>query len=103
MDNFSLVAVVAILALVVVAMLLVFRSRAKIDLKGPGGTGLKMDASNEPTPPTPAIDLEGVKSKSGKVTVTDETARGIKGKDISGDKGVDVTAKAPQEKTNPKA
>jgi hypothetical protein len=38
--------IVALFAVIVVAAFIVFRQRAKVEIKGPGKTGLKLDASN---------------------------------------------------------
>ena len=51
MDTTTIV-IIAILACIVVAAFLVYRSRAKVSLKGPG-VGLEIDASNQP-PAAPA-------------------------------------------------
>jgi hypothetical protein len=53
--NTTLILVIALLALVAVAAFLVFRQRGNVEIKGPLGTGLKVDGSNQAAPPQGAV------------------------------------------------
>ena len=59
MDATTIIVVVAIFACIVVAAFLVYRSRAKVSIRGPLGTGLEIDASNQ-LQATPALSRPGV-------------------------------------------
>jgi hypothetical protein len=71
----NVVLLITVFTLVVIVGLLISRQvRAKI--KGPGGTGLEIDASTEPASPSPAVKVSEAKSRSGGLTARDETGRG---------------------------
>jgi len=66
---------ITVFTLVVIVGLLISRQvRAKI--KGPGGTGLEIDASNESAGPSPAVRVSEAKSRGGGLAARDETGRG---------------------------
>ena len=66
--------VMAIFAVVVIVVAVAFRQRIKTVIKGPGGTGLELDASN----PTlgPGVEFTDAKSRRGGLTAEDRTGRG---------------------------
>lgn len=56
MDNsMVIVLVITVFALVVIAAFVIYRHRAKVRIKGPLGTGLEIEASNQPASPTPGV------------------------------------------------
>jgi len=55
--NLTYLLIAAIFALLVIIVFLLFRQKAKVDVKGPFGIGVQVDASNQLPPPTPAIKL----------------------------------------------
>jgi hypothetical protein len=65
MDPTTIV-IIAILACIVVAAFLVYRSKATVSLKDPAGIGLEIDAGNQPqatpTPSQPGVQIEDAKS-----------------------------------------
>ena len=105
MDTTTVV-VVAILACIVVAAFLVYRSRAKVSLKGPGGVGLEIDASNQPqaTLPatTPGVQIEDAKAKRGDIVLDDQTGKGVVGKQLEAGKDI-LASSAPPKDSAPKA
>jgi hypothetical protein len=46
----TMVIVIALFALIIIASLFVFRQRSKVNVRGPLGTGLDIDASNDLPP-----------------------------------------------------
>jgi len=97
------IVVVAIFAAIVVAAFLVFRQRGKVEIKGPLGTGLKLDASNEQKPPAPGVEIEGAKSRGGGLVAEDGTGRGAKVKDVEVQDDILVSSTPPKQDSNPKA
>ncbi len=79
MDTTTIV-VIAIFACIVVAAFLVYRSRTRISVKGPLGTGLEIDATNQPpaAPTTlqPGVQIEDATSKCGGILADDQTGKG---------------------------
>ena len=104
MDTTTIV-IIAIFACIVVAAFLVYRSRAKVSLKGPMGTGLEIDASNQPeaapTPPQPGVQIEDAKAKRGDIVLDDQTGRGVVGKQLEAGKDI-LASSAPPKDTPPK-
>jgi hypothetical protein len=98
--NTVLVIVIDIFAVIVIIAFLLYRTKAKVSVRGPLGTGLDVDASNEPAPLAPALTAEDIKS-GGDMTATDETGRGLKAKNV--DAGKDVTLKTTGPKDPPPA
>ncbi len=76
------VLIVIVFALIVIATFIVHRQRNKIKIKGPLGTGLELDSSNDPTPSQAAIKAEGIKSREGGLMADDQTGRGIDVKQV---------------------
>jgi hypothetical protein len=74
--DFYITIIIALFALVIVAAFIVFRQRGKVTIKGPLDTEVDIDASNEPTPPTPAVTIDNAKSKAGGLLAEDNTGRG---------------------------
>ena len=69
--------IIALFAVIVVAAFLVFRQRGKVSIKGPLGTGLELDASNQPPATPPAVQVKNVKAKKGGLLAEDGTGRGV--------------------------
>jgi len=105
MDTTTIV-IIAIFACIVVAAFLVYRSRAKVSLKGPAGIGLEIDASNQPPaapiPPQPGVHVEDAKAKRGDIVLDDQTGKGVIGKQLEAGKDILATS-APPKDTPPKA
>jgi len=101
--NEMLLLVVVILAIIVLASFLVFRRRARVKMKGPGGVSLDLDASNEQPAPRPGVEAEDIKSRHGGLVAEDDAGRGVKVKGVDVDKDVQLTNKPPKEDSNPKA
>jgi hypothetical protein len=66
--------IVALFAVIVVAVLLVFRSKLKLGIEALGAK-LKIDASNQEES-NPGVNLEKVKSRKGGILAEDQTGRG---------------------------
>lgn len=79
--------VIVIFALVALGAFQVFRQRAKVRIKGPGKTGLDLDASNEQKA---AINVEDAKSRAGGFTGVDRTGRGIDAKRLDVEKDINI-------------
>ena len=99
MDPVLVIVVVAILALVVIASFMVFRQRGKVDMTGPFGTKVSIDASNDPPPTTPGIKIGTAVSHEGSTITEDQTGRGIEAQSLEA-KG-DVRTTLSQTKNNP--
>lgn len=96
--NLMYVIIVIILAVIAIIALFRFRQRTRIDVQGPFGTGVKVDASNQTAPPTPALKAEDLKANKGGLKAHDETGRGVDVKKVEVEKDIDLKSTA-----NPKA
>ena len=101
MDTTAIV-VIAILALIVIAAFLVFRQRARVEIKGPLGTGLKLDASNDLPPLTPGVKVEAAKSRAGGLLAEDNTGRGADVKQVEVQDDILVSSTPPKKDPDPK-
>lgn len=101
--NLTVTVVVIIFALIVVAAFIVFRQRGRVEIKGPGGTSLKFDGSNDPPPSTPAVNIEGAKSRKGGLIADDQTGRGVNLKDVDTQDDILATSAPPKPDGSPKA
>lgn len=91
-DNTTIL-IIALFAVIIIAAFLVFRQRAKVSIDR---TGLKIDASNEPTP---GVKADGVTAK-GTVNARDELGGGVDAKNIKAGQDVNLINTTKQ---NPKA
>jgi hypothetical protein len=87
--------VIALFAIIVVATYLVFRQRAKVNIKGPMGTELSVDASNEPTPQPPGIDVEDATARQGGLMAEDETGRGVRARRVDTQDDIILASRGP--------
>ncbi len=88
--NLTYLLLIGIFALIVITAFLLFRQRTKINLKGPFGTGLDVNASNQAAPPTPAIKGENLTSRKGGLKAQDENGRGIDVKTVDVEKDIEL-------------
>ena len=102
MSSEAIVIVIALFAVVVVAAFFIFRQRAKVDIKGPLGTRLHINASNDPPPIDPAVVVEDAASRRGGLKAVDDTGRGAQVRRVEVDKDIEVSSRPPGG-TNPKA
>ena len=102
MSTEAIIIIIAVFALVAVTAFLVFRQRAKVDIKGPWGSGLHVDASNEPSPTNPAVVVKDATSASGGLRARDETGRGADVQRVQVEKDIEVSSRPPGG-TDPKA
>jgi hypothetical protein len=98
----TIAVIIAIFALVAVAAFLVFRQHAKVEIKGPLDTGLKLDASNQPAPPTPGVKVEDAKSRKGGLIADDQTGRGADVRQVEVEDDILVSSTPPAEPPSPK-
>ena len=75
------VVVVGIFALLVIFVSL-RRSRVKAGIKGPFGTAVDVEASNDQPAPNPGVAVAGAKSHAGGLRAEDRTGRGADVKDV---------------------
>ena len=102
MDTTTIV-IIAILACIVVAAFLVYRSRARVSLKGPAGIGLEIDASNQPptapTPPQPGVQIEDATSKKGGILAEDQTGKGAVVRRVEAQDDIMASSTPPKDST----
>jgi hypothetical protein len=100
MDNSTMIVLVIIVfALVAIAAYQVYRRRARVRIKGPLGTEVEIDASNESA--SPAVRVSDAKSRSGGLAARDETGRGVEVSKVEVER--DITATSTPPKPDPKA
>jgi len=93
----AVVLVIALFAIIVVAAFIVFRRQSKVRIRGPWGTGLEVDGTNEPQPEphTPGAQAEGIASRSGGLLVDDRTGQGAVARDVDVEDDVIVSSSPP--------
>ena len=96
----TLAVVIAIFALVVVAAFIVYRQQSRVNIKGPLGTGLELDASNQPAP---AVQVEDARSRKGGLLADDQTGRGAAVRRVEVEDDILVSSAPPDQPTAPKA
>ena len=103
MDTLTLlISVIAIFAIIIIVAFLVFRQRGKVEIKGPLGTQLNLNASNDLPPLSPGVKADGVVSQSGNIEIVDETGRGVDTRDIRAKKDVQISSVQSKGNTSPK-
>lgn len=95
--------VVAILAVVAIISLIVFRQRSKVEMSGPFGTKVSIDGSNDPPPPTPGIKIGTAVSHGGSTVTEDHTGRGITADKLEAQGDVRTTLSQTENTPDPKA
>jgi len=93
----ALVIVLGILALVFVAFFAVFRSKGKGKIKGPWGTGLEVEGSNE-TQRTRVRDVDAGRN----VRVTETGGRGVDASKLKAGEDVDISSSSSGGASPPK-
>ena len=86
------------------AVVLVFRQRGRFRVKGPFGTELDVDASNEPTPApsAPGVKVEDAKAKKGGLMAEDRTGRGAEVRNVEVQDDILVSSTPPEQGGEPK-
>ena len=106
MDTTATIVIIAIFACIVIAAFLVYRSKAKVSVKGPLGTGLEIDASNQPptvpTPSQPGVQIEDATSKKGGILAQDQTGKGTVVRRVEVQDDIVATSTPPKD-SGPKA
>jgi len=88
--NLMYVIIVIICAVLVIGTFVRFRQRARVEVRGPFGTGVGIDASNEAVQPTAGVKGENITSHQGGLTAHDETGRGVDVKGVTVAKDVEL-------------
>jgi hypothetical protein len=85
--------VIAVFAVVIIVVAVAFRQRIRTVIKGPGGAGLELDASN----PTlrPGVEITEAKSRQGGLTAKDQTGRGTTVRQVEVEKDIRVSSTPP--------
>lgn len=101
LDNSTLVVIV--LAAVIIVVALIFRQKIRLFLKGPGGTELNLDASNQRAITLPGVNITDVKAGESNLRAHDRTGRGANVQRVNKVEGdIDVTVTPPPSNTPPK-
>jgi hypothetical protein len=90
--------IVVVLGLVAIFAFLRYGRRARVKIKGPGNTGLDLDASDDPQA---AIRAEDVKSRKGGITATDETGWASTPKRLKSRRTLSSRWNVPAQKSSP--
>jgi hypothetical protein len=99
----AMVLIVLAFVLIVVTAFLVFRQKGRVEIKGPLGAELKLDASNEASPLPPAVKVEDAKAKKGGLIAEDKTGRGAQVSHVETLDDILVSSSSPEDSGNPKA
>jgi hypothetical protein len=100
--NSVTVIVIAIFAIVIALVLVTFRRRATVGLKGPLGMRLDVDASNEPMPGQAGVRVTDALSHGGGLRAADLTGRGAEVERVETEGDIEVSS-AQGSDLNPKA
>jgi hypothetical protein len=92
--NWMYVIIVLILAVIAIVAFFRFRHRTNIDVRGPFGTGVKVDAANEVTPPPATVKGEKITSRKGGLTAHNEVGGDVDVKDVDVEQDVDLKSTA---------
>lgn len=104
MDTNTLIAIViALFAAIVIAALIIFRQRAKVNIKGPFGTGLGVEATNEQPQSAPGVQITDAKAKKGSIRATTEMGDGVALTRVKAGEDIIATNKQPPKDGTPKA
>jgi hypothetical protein len=91
--------VIAIFAVVIIVVAVAFRQRIKAVVKGPGGTGLEIDASNPML--RPGVEITDAKSRRGGLSAEDQTGRGTAVRQVEVEKDIHASSTPPSEPIRP--
>jgi len=101
METTSII-IIAIFAVIIVAAFLVFRQRGRVEVRGPLGTGLSLDVSNQKSTPAPGVKIEDAKSRKGGLRAEDKTGRGASATGVEVERDILITSTPPENDSPPK-
>ena len=101
MENGYYIAIAAVL--VAIAGFWIFRRRARLRIKGPGGASFDFSGSNEPSAPVPGVRMKDVTSQKGAIIAADQTGRGVEMDEVKAQKDILATSRPPKDHLDPKA
>src|SRR5262245_23140971 len=99
----AVVIIVALFALVAVAAFLRFRQRGGTEIKGPFGTHLKVDATNDPSVSTVGIKAKAITSREGGMVADDSTGRGVDVESVDTKDDILLSSRTPSRGNDPKS
>ena len=100
MDNTTII--IAIFAVVIIVVAIIFRGKISASTKGPGDIGLDLEASNEPRQQTGGATVKGARSRSGSVEALDRTGQGASITDAEAEQDIRAVTEQGREQTDPK-
>ena len=101
--SLTAVIVIVIFALIAVAVLIRFRKGASAEIKGPFGTSLKVDGTNNDALPRGGINAEGIKSRKGGLLAENDSPEGINIRNVDVEEEVLLSNKNSAKTNDPKA
>lgn len=86
-NNTVLIVVIGLFALIAIAAFYAYRNRTKLGIKGPFGTGIELDATDQPDPDPPGVRVKNATSRKGGLLAEDRTGRGadVEGVEVQDD------------------
>ncbi|MBM3188672.1 MAG: hypothetical protein FJZ90_08125 [Chloroflexi bacterium] len=93
--NTVVVIVVALFALVAIAAFVRYKQGGKVNIKGPGGMGVNVDATNPPPVSQPGVRMKDVESGRN-TTATDGTGRGVDMEGVKSGQDTRATTSPPK-------
>src|SRR5687768_4836908 len=99
----AVVVVIIIFALIAVAAFLCFRQRGSAEIRGPFGTNLKVEGSQDPPPQDVGIRAHDIVSRSGRMKADDQTGRGVDARRVDAYGDVDLSSGQTKGSDDPKA
>jgi len=102
MDS-TAVLIIVVLALVAIASFVVYQRRAKVEIKGPFGTGLTVDSSNEKPAAPPDLLIKKMESTEGGFLLDQEPGEKTAIEEVKVKDDILINRKAAPPKSDPKA
>ena len=100
--NTVIALVAACFVFVALFAVLKYRQRTKVDIKGPLGTGLHVEGSNDTSPPPSGVRARRITSHEGSVAAHDLTGRGVDAEDVIAQSDVELRNTYPSQVMSPK-
>jgi hypothetical protein len=96
MDS-TAVLIIIVFALIAIAAFVIYQRRAKVEIKGPLGTGLSIDASNDDPAKPSAVQIEDAVSKGGNIKAANETGGDAAIRRVEAQGDITATSTAPKD------